>query len=233
VAATQTRRLQLGSLVSPITFRAPAVLARMAHAVDQLAPGRLVVGLGLGWNRAEHEAFGIPFPPIAQRARLLATTIELVRRTLGAPLLIGGGGASTLPLVARYADQWNLTTASAATVAQRSAELDRLCAELGRDPRAIRRSIAAGFLIGRDAAELRERSQRMQTLVPPLANVAHADIPQAVRDMGWLAGTPGELVNTLAPLAAAGVELAILGHYDVDDVDALELIAARVMPALA
>jgi alkanesulfonate monooxygenase SsuD/methylene tetrahydromethanopterin reductase-like flavin-dependent oxidoreductase (luciferase family) len=233
VAATQTRRLQLGSLVSPVTFRPPAVLARLAHTVEMLAPGRLVVGLGLGWNRAEHDAFGIPFPPPVQRAWLLGQTVQLLRQTLHAPVLIGGGGASTLPLVARYADYWNLTTAAVDTYTERATELARQCLEVERPSQEIRRSIAVGFLVGRDEAELRERARRLQRLVPPLAKVAHEAVPDAARGMGWIAGTPGELVHALEPLAKAGVELAILGHYDPDDVDALELIATRVMPALA
>lgn len=233
LAATLTRRLRLGSLVSPITFRPPAVLARMARSVEHLAPGRLIVGLGLGWNAAEHRAFGIPFPPLRERARALDASIDVLRGCLGAPILIGGGGAASLELAARHADEWNVTTASAATFAQRSAELDRLCEAIGRDARAIRRSVATGVLVGSHAAELRQRSRRIQTLVPPLAGVDPERVPDAAREIGWIAGTPGEVVAALEPLARAGADLAILGHYDPDDVDALELIAERVMPALA
>jgi alkanesulfonate monooxygenase SsuD/methylene tetrahydromethanopterin reductase-like flavin-dependent oxidoreductase (luciferase family) len=233
IAATQTRRLRLGSLVSPITLRPPVLLARTARAVAELAPGRLTVGLGLGWNAAEHRAFGLPFPPLAERARVLDQGIGLLREHVAAPLLIGGSGETTLDLVARHADAWNMTTADAGSFAERSAALDQRCAAIGRAGRAISRSVACGVLVGRDPAELLARGRRMQSLVPPLGKVDAEQVPAAARSMGWLAGTPGELVSALEPLAAAGAELAILGHYDPDDVAALELIAARVMPAVA
>src|SRR5206468_775288 len=66
VAATDTRRLTFGPLVCPITFRHPALLARMAEAVDTLSGGRLVLGVGAGWNAREHRAFGLPFPPAGE-----------------------------------------------------------------------------------------------------------------------------------------------------------------------
>jgi alkanesulfonate monooxygenase SsuD/methylene tetrahydromethanopterin reductase-like flavin-dependent oxidoreductase (luciferase family) len=237
IAAAETRRIGLGSLVSPITFRQPAVLARMVESIDCLAPGRLVLGLGLGWNAEEHATFGIPFPPVNERARLLSDGIQLIRRTLGehqVPLLVGGGGPrSTLPLVARFADEWNLTTSSVDVYSAASERLAELCDAIGRDPLSIKRSIAAGVLIGRDAAELAERSARMRRLVLPLSGIEVDDVPAATRRMGWVAGTCVEVVAALRPLADVGVDLAILGHYDHADVDALELIASDVLPALA
>jgi alkanesulfonate monooxygenase SsuD/methylene tetrahydromethanopterin reductase-like flavin-dependent oxidoreductase (luciferase family) len=239
VAAAETRRVRLGPLVSPITFRQPALVARMAEAIDELSPGRFVLGVGLGWNVDEHTQFGIPFPPLAERVRLLGDGIERMRRVLGErqlPVLIGGSGPrSTLPLVARHADEWNLTTASLDVYLARSQRLAELCAENGRDPNTIRRSVAVGFLIGRDPADLDERTRRLQRLVPPFASAMKKvdSAVEAARGLGWVAGTPSEIVATLRPLADAGVELAILGHHDHLDEGALELIASDVMPALA
>jgi alkanesulfonate monooxygenase SsuD/methylene tetrahydromethanopterin reductase-like flavin-dependent oxidoreductase (luciferase family) len=231
VAAAETARVRLGTLVSPITFRQPALMARMAEAIDDLAPGRFVLGLGLGWNADEHARFGIAFPAAQTRARLLAEGIHTVRQVLGErhiPILVGGGGPrSTLPIVARQADLWNLTTASVELFEDRGKQLDDLCGEVGRDPHAIGRSVAVGFLIGRDKDDLRERGTRLQRLVPPLRKVDGA----AAR-LGWLAGTPTEIVASLRLLAAAGADLAMLGHYDLTDTAALELIAGDVMPAL-
>jgi alkanesulfonate monooxygenase SsuD/methylene tetrahydromethanopterin reductase-like flavin-dependent oxidoreductase (luciferase family) len=230
VAAAETERLRLGPLVSPITYRQPALMARMAEAIDQLCPGRFVLGLGLGWNADEHARFGIPFPAVAERTRLLAEGIERVQRTLGErriPLLIGGmGPRSTLPLVARYADEWNLTTASLAVFEARNRQMAELCHQVGRDPTSIRRSVAVGFLVGADADDLAERGRRLERLVPPLTSV------EAAHALGWVAGSPAQIVSALRPLASAGVELAILGHYDLTDMAALELIANDVMPAL-
>jgi alkanesulfonate monooxygenase SsuD/methylene tetrahydromethanopterin reductase-like flavin-dependent oxidoreductase (luciferase family) len=233
VAAAETHRVRLGPLVSPITFRQPAILARMGEALDSLSHGRFVIGLGLGWNAAEHAQFGIPFPPLGERTRLLVSTIQALG-DVHAPLLIGGSGPrSTLPIVARYADEWNLTTASVEFYLERSQRLAKLCAEIGREPNAIKRSVAAGLLIGRNPEELRVRSQRMKELISPLATIDTDAVAAAAQAMGWVTGTPMDIVAALRPLANAGVDLAILGHYDLDDVAALESIATDVMPALA
>jgi alkanesulfonate monooxygenase SsuD/methylene tetrahydromethanopterin reductase-like flavin-dependent oxidoreductase (luciferase family) len=235
VAASETRRLVLGPLVSPVTFREPAIVARMAESLHDLSRGRFVLGLGLGWNAAEHLEAGIPFPPATERRRRLIQSIDLIRRNLGerrVPLLIGGSGPkSTLPVVAQYADHWNMTTSSVSMYRTRSQQVAELCRLVGRDASEIRRSVAVGYLVGRGTAELRARCDRMREVVPPLADAA--DVFEAARQMGWVVGTPPEIVEQLRPLAEAGVELAILGHYDVTDSAVLELIASEVMPELA
>ena len=222
VAAAETRRIQLGTLVSPVTFREPAIVARMAEALHALSGGRFTLGLGLGWNRGEHDTFGIAFPPVAARARRLEATVQCLRDV---PVLIGGAGERwTLPLVARHADEWNVTTSSAELVAERAAVLARLCQELGRDARAIKRSVAVGYLIGRDEAELCERSRRMQAWVAPLAVVDPAQVTAEAKRIGWLVGTPEDIKVQMRSLAAVGVERVIFGHYDLDDLSALELL---------
>lgn len=238
VAAAETQRLRLGPLVSPITFRAPAIVARMAVALADLSQDRFVLGLGLGWNADEHARFGIDFPQGEARGRLMADGLRLIREVLGerqVPLMIGGGGPrSTLPLVARWADEWNMTTSEPALYAQRAERLEQLCGQCGRDPRTIQRSIAAGVLIGRDAADLAERGARLARLVPPLATaLASGDCVGAARSIGWVAGRPQDIVDQLQPFARGGVSVAILGNYDLEDVAALELIAHDVGPALA
>jgi alkanesulfonate monooxygenase SsuD/methylene tetrahydromethanopterin reductase-like flavin-dependent oxidoreductase (luciferase family) len=236
VAAAATRRVRLGPLVSPITFYEPALVARMAESLQALSVDRFVLGLGLGWNADEHASLGIPFPPVAERMRRLGECIELLRQTLGercVPVLIGGmGERSTLPLVARYADEWNLTTSSTAVYSGKSERLAAHCSALGRDARSIVRSVAVGVLVGRDAIELRERSRRMQGVFEPLASVSPESVPPAAREMGWVAGTPSDIAAQLGELRDAGVHRALLGHYLHDDDAALELIAADVMPKL-
>lgn len=233
VAATQSSRLVLGPLVSPVTFREPAILARMAESLHALSGGRFVAGLGLGWNEDEHAAAGIPFPPVAARSRRLAEAAERIRcEAPGVPMLIGGSGPrSTLPLVARYADAWNITTASVAAFRDATAKLDGLCADYGRDPGAIGRSIACGILVGKDAADLAARAERMRACVPPLAD--GSDVQEKAREMGWLVGTVLDVVARLREFAAAGADRVILGHYDVKDVSMLELLASDVLAMVA
>lgn len=225
VAAAETERLVLGPLVSPSTFREPAIVARMAAALGALSHRRLVVGLGLGWNADEHAAAGMAFPSVVERSQRLATTIEHIRcadPTL--PILIGGSGPrATLPLVARYADQWNMTTASVADFERASAQLNVLCNAIGRSPGDIPRSIACGVLVGRDADDLHARAERIRRCVPPLTDAD--DVLDAARTMGWLVGTVDDIMAALREFEAAGAERVILGHYDLADRQTLELLA--------
>lgn len=259
--ASGTRRIDFGPLVSPITFRHPALLARMAASLAELSDGRLVLGLGAGWNEAEHHAFGVPFPSVAERTGRLEETIEVIGRLLGTssgafagryyqvdalntrprtvppphvPLLVGGmGERRTLPIVARYADEWNLTTADPAVYRTKAAHLSACCDLIGRDPRTIRRSVSVGFLAGRDTAELEQRSVAMQRLVPRLATVDVQQVPEMARELGWIAGTASAIVRQLQALADAGVDRVMLNHYDQDDGAVLELLASDVLPAVA
>lgn len=224
IAAAETQRLVLGPLVSPITFREPAIIARMAQSLDDLTQGRFVLGLGLGWNAEEHLAAGIAFPSHGERANRLRLGIERIRAEWSErhiPILIGGKGTRiTLPLVARYADEWNLTTSSVDEYWRSAAELDRQCRGIGRDPREIQRSVAAGVL-------LQGRAERMRRVVRPLSTAA--DVPKAARDMGWLVGTGDEIAAQLHALAGAGVDRVIFGHYDLDDSALLECLAEMVI----
>jgi alkanesulfonate monooxygenase SsuD/methylene tetrahydromethanopterin reductase-like flavin-dependent oxidoreductase (luciferase family) len=231
-AATETHHLVLGALVSPVMFREPAIIARMVESVSALSRGRFVAGLGLGWNADEHAHAGIPFPPVAERARRLVDTIARIRCAHRTPVLVGGSGPRvTLPLAARHADQWNMTTASVAQFAQANRRLDELCAEVDRPAREILRSVACGVLVGRDAADLRQRAERMREAIPPLAD--SQDVLQSAREMGWLVGSIDDAIAQLQAFAAAGAERVILGHYDLTNLATLELLAATVLAKVA
>ena len=232
-AAVETSQVRLGTLVSPVTFRPPSILARMAESVWERSQGRLVVGLGLGWNAQEHAAAGLAFPGVEERVQRLEQSIRAVRNTLGerrVEVLVGGGGARTLGVAARHADEWNLTTNDPAAFVARAAVLDTECESIARRPHEIRRSIATGVLVGRDRREIEQRSLRMQACVPPLSGVSVAAVPEAARAQGWVAGTVDEVAEQLAAFEAAGVQRAMLGLYDLDDLTSIEIIAREVGP---
>jgi len=271
VAALETKRLQIGSLVSPMTFRHPAMLAKLASSVDSLSQGRLVLGVGAGWNGREHRAHGLPFPPFRERLDRLQEGIEIILHLQGngsvsyqgqyyevdaanpypkpfqmpmqgaqgthrprIPLLIGGrGGERFLGIVARYADEWNMTTNSPSFYCERSEHLEAQCRLVGRDPAAIRRSVAVGILVGRSPQEIERRSMVMQRLIPYLAAVSPSEVPEAARAVGWVCGRPDEIVQRLRELAAVGIDRVMLQHNDFDDEDVLDLIAREVIPAVA
>jgi F420-dependent oxidoreductase-like protein len=261
VAAAETKRLQIGSLVSPITFRNPALLAKMAASVDTLSNGRLVLGVGAGWNDREHRAHGLPFPPLKERLERLEEGIEIIFRMHSdgpvsyhgqyyqidnvnsypkpvqkprVPLLIGGKGQTRfLRIVARYADEWNMTTNSAAFYHERREQLEEVCRAMGRDPASIQHSVSMGLLIGRNQREIERRCQAIQKLTPALASVNASEIPAAMGAVGWVCGTPDDIVRQLQALAAAGIDRVMFQHHDFDDEDALALVAREVIPAVA
>jgi len=262
LTAAETTRLQFGSLVCPMTFRHPSLLARMAAAVDTLSGGRLVLGVGAGWNEQEHRAFGIPFPPLRERMHMLEEGIEVIVRLLGdgpahfagryyqldgahpypkptqhprIPLLIGTTSAGRmLRIVARYADEWDVPGITSPTAYRtRHERLTAYCREINRDPGEIRRCVSTGYVIGRDAGELRRRGAAMQQLIPSLASLDSCTVLDVVRADGWLVGTPDQIIVHLKALADEGVERVMFQHNDQTDFEALELLARDVMPAVA
>jgi F420-dependent oxidoreductase-like protein len=251
--AQRTQRIGFGPLVSPMTFRHPALLARMASAVDGLSAGRLTLGVGAGWNEAEHEAYGIPLPPLTERFDRLEEGIAVIKalwtggpidfeghyyRLHGAaayprpvqqpapPLLIGGDGeVRLLRIVARDADEWNSHAHGIDTYRQKRARLEEHCRTVGRNPDKIRRSRMSGVLIGRDPAEVRERGRWHQSFLAALANVTPDAAPDELRQRGWFVGTADQVFTQLQPWSALGVERVMFQWYNLDDLDGLALLA--------
>lgn len=262
LTAAETTRLRFGPLVCPITFRHPALLARMAAAVDALSGGRLVLGLGAGWNAQEHQAFGLPFPSLKERMDRLEEGLEVIRALLGnepaqfagryyqlagpnprpkpvqrprLPILIGTTGMRRmLRVVARYADEWDVPgIITPAAYRLRRERLTAYCREIKRDPAEIRRCVSTAFLIGRNDTELRRRIAAMQRLMPHLASLDASAVLDTLQKEEWLIGTPTQIVAALQALADEGVQRVMLQHNDQEDFEVLELIAHEVMPAVA
>jgi alkanesulfonate monooxygenase SsuD/methylene tetrahydromethanopterin reductase-like flavin-dependent oxidoreductase (luciferase family) len=230
-------------MVSPMTFHQPAVLARQAAAVDLLSGGRLILGVGAGWNEREHELFGVPFYTLRERMDLLENGVASIRDTWKKsnpkpsqnpiPLLMGGRGEKrALPMIAREAAEWNLSHIDADEYRQKRAVLEENCRAIGRDPSTIRHSVMATYIIGRDRDDLRERAAKMRDFLPSLHNLDIDGAMGAIRKRG-LVGTPDEIVEQIRKHAALGVDLFMLQHFLLDDRDALELLASNVIPALA
>ena len=154
--AAQTSRLRLGTLVSPVTFRQPAVLAKAAATADQVSDGRIEVGIGAGWMVEEHERFGLPFPPLDERLPAFAAQVEAVDRFLREdplcvqkprpPLIVGGNArrGTTIP-AARFADEYNTYGVDPAEAARRRKRLDEACEEVGREPATLAFSVMTRY----------------------------------------------------------------------------------------
>src|SRR5688500_15332525 len=135
--AARTGRLELGTLVSPVTFRPAAVLANASMTAYEISGGRVALGMGTGWMEAEHEAFGFPFPPMPERLALFRDQLEAVRGFWGERsqphLLVGGSGLSgTIDPAARFADEYNTVMATPEECAERREKLARACEGEGR-----------------------------------------------------------------------------------------------------
>jgi alkanesulfonate monooxygenase SsuD/methylene tetrahydromethanopterin reductase-like flavin-dependent oxidoreductase (luciferase family) len=243
LAAEWTKTIEFGPMVSPMTFHHPAVLARKAAAVDVLSGGRLILGVGAGWNQHEHEMFGVPFLTVKERMDLLESGIARIRDAWKKsnpkparnpiPLLMGGRGEKrALPMIAREASEWNLSHMDADEYQQKRTVLEESCRAIGRDPSTIRHSTMATYIIGRDRDDLRERAAKMRDFLPSLHGRDMDGVLGAIRERG-LVGTPDEIVDQIRRYAALGVDLFMLQHFLLDDRDALKLLAEEVVPAIA
>jgi alkanesulfonate monooxygenase SsuD/methylene tetrahydromethanopterin reductase-like flavin-dependent oxidoreductase (luciferase family) len=243
LAAEWTNSIQFGPMVSPLTFRPPALLARIATAVDILAGGRLILGIGAGWYEREHVENGIPFLTLGGRMDLLEEGIKTIHATWQKanpkpprgtiPLLMGGRGEKrALPMVAREAVEWNLSHLDAEEYVQKRQVLDAACREIGRDPSSIRHSVMANFIIGRDRVEVRDRALQLREIIPSLKGLDADEVIAKVGKTG-LVGTADEIADQINKHSARGVDLFMLQHFLLDDRDALKLLASDVIPAVA
>jgi alkanesulfonate monooxygenase SsuD/methylene tetrahydromethanopterin reductase-like flavin-dependent oxidoreductase (luciferase family) len=183
-----TSTVRLGTLVSPATFRHPAVLAKLAVTADHVSGGRVEVGLGAGWNDPEHAAFGFPFADLGTRVSVFAEQLQIVRGLTGGepfefagehyrvgpvdalpkpvqarlPIVVGGNAAPrSAAVAARFADEYNTPFPAPEEVAPRREAVRRAWSEAGRDPDSARFSVMTGVLVGRDESELLDRAGRL------------------------------------------------------------------------
>ncbi len=245
--ARETSRIRLGTLVSPVTFRHPGVLAIQVAQVDQMSGGRVELGLGAGWFEAEHRAYGIPYPP--NRFDLLEEQLELITGLWSTPvgnrfsyrgvhyqvtdspalpkpvqpqvpIIIGGSGRRRTPrIAARFAAEYNCFLVADDELAARFDRVRRACADIGRDPGELVFSVAATVCVGSNRAEF-----------TPRAGAIDRD-PAELREDAF-GGTPAELVERLRALGKLGASRFYLQILDLTDLDHLELIAAEVAPNL-
>jgi F420-dependent oxidoreductase-like protein len=242
--ADNTSRIEFGPLVSPVSFRHPVITAWQASAVDNLAGGRLRLGVGAGWQEREHEAYGFDLLDTDRRFARFEEGLEVITRLLrseepvsfdgefyrlrdaalmprsprpgGPPIVIGGNGPRrTLPLVARYADEWNAVFATPERFIELNTRLEELLREAGRPAEQVRRTLMTRVVFGPTPADVERK----------LAG-GRAD---ELRARGIIVGTAPEVAAQLGRLEDAGVQRVMLQWLETDDLDGLEAMAQSVL----
>jgi alkanesulfonate monooxygenase SsuD/methylene tetrahydromethanopterin reductase-like flavin-dependent oxidoreductase (luciferase family) len=246
--AACTSTLRLGTLVSPVTFRHPSMLAKNVVTADHISGGgRIELGMGSGWLEDEHEAYGFPFPPTGERVGMFEEQIEIVRRQwdpepfdfdgehyrikagnaqpkpISPPNLIVGGSARprTLAAAARWADEYNLVMMSAEQAREAVPVVRKAWEDAGRDTPVI--SLMTHGIIGSDRVDLLERAHRVAEIRGEDGSDPEAYL-EGLRD-NTLIGTVAEIREQLSVLEEAGVERLMFQHLTHHDLDGVDLIA--------
>jgi F420-dependent oxidoreductase-like protein len=248
--ASHTERIEFGSLVSPLSFRDPSMTARMAASVDDLSGGRFTLGLGAGWQEREHTNFGWDLLELPDRFIRFEEGLEVVTKLLnssmpsnfggkyfqlndaillprperpnGPPILIGGNGSRrTLPLVAKYADEWNALFIPPDKFSELNNKLNKYLEAEHRQPESVRRSLMTGCVFGSDDAQVELSIKNRGSGEFTIANL---------KERGMVVGTPNDILEQLDSFAEAGVERIMLQWLDLDDIDGLEAMAMGILP---
>ena len=256
--AARTTTLRLGTMVSPVTFRHPSLLARAVVTVDHVSGGRVEIGMGAGWLEREHEAFGFPFPETSVRLELLAEQVEIVHRQLTEerldfegrhyrlkdcaalpkpvqrprpPLILGGAARSgTTRIAARFADEYNTVFVGPKELAERRRRVREACEREGRDPETMRMSLMTGCVVGRDRGEALERARRLHA-----RRADGGDFETWLEEWSGaaLVGSVEEVAERLRALEQAGCDRVMLQHLLHDDVEMVALIGRELAPLVA
>jgi F420-dependent oxidoreductase-like protein len=214
--ARETRRVRLGTLVTGVTYRNPAMLAKEVTTLDTISGGRAILGIGAAWNDVEHEGYGYDFPPVRERMDRLDEALAIIKAMFteerpsfhgtyyqieqalnvprpvqagGPPILVGGGGEQrTLRIAAKYADMTHWFAIGLEALKHKTEVLVRHCEEIGRDPSTIERTVGAPVIVTSSEAE----AKAMLELFPP------------ERRARVVVGPPEQVADALRPYIDAG-----------------------------
>jgi F420-dependent oxidoreductase-like protein len=243
--AVHLSRVKIGSLVSSVTYRNPAVLAKMAATIDHISAGRLVLGVGAGWQENEYTAYGMDFGDVRSRSGRLDEACQIINSLFShdrsnfdgayyslldaplnpkpvqskVPLIVGGGGErTTMRIAASYADEWN-AWGLPDVLGKKSAVLDEHCRQLGRDPSSIVRSAQALVYLSEDESWLQDRREKVATLSMPA-----------------MVGTPEQIAASLNEYAEIGVTRFVVPDFNLGPADramnTMDLFMSKVAPII-
>jgi F420-dependent oxidoreductase-like protein len=246
--AVQTRRIRLGTLMTASTFRHPGPLAVTVATVHAMSGGRVELGIGAAWYEREHQAFGIPFPPLRERFDRLEEQLAILAGLWSTPrgerfsyrgthyqldecanfpvladgpaprIIIGGAGLKRTPALAARFAD-EFNSGFRDGVAERFANFQRICAGLGRDPATVRLSSTLPVCCGSTAGAAARRAGALGAAGARLLRLG-------------VVGQPADVLRHIGELAEAGVDTLYLHIYDAADTDHIRLLGERVLPEL-
>ncbi|MGN6377925.1 MAG: LLM class F420-dependent oxidoreductase [Gaiellales bacterium] len=237
--AARTRQVSLGGMVTGVTYRNPAMLAKIVTTLDIVSSGRAILGIGAAWNDEEHRGYGFEFPPLKERFERLEDALQICRamfteteatvhgrhhhveralnyprpiRPGGPPILVGGSGErKTIPLLARYADACNFF-GDVDTVRHKVDVLERSCEEIGRDPAEITKTRLGSLVIADSSASAERKAESLLA-----AGLPPARLSTAVR------GDPDAVLEQVDAFLEAGMDGLLFNLPDVYDLETVAL----------
>jgi len=247
--AARTSRVTLGTMVTGVTYRNPALLAKIVTTLDIVSSGRAILGIGAAWNEDEHNGYGFEFPPAGERLGRLEEAVQICRgmftqeeftfqgrfyrtngalnfprpvRSGGIPILIGGSGERrTLRLVAKYADACNLF-GDVATIRHKLDVLERHCQEVGRDPSQITKTRLGALVIAGTEAEAKRKAE---------ARWARGNVAEAWR-ASYVVGDPDGVAEQARAYLDAGLDGLLFNMPDAYDLETVALAGKALSATL-
>jgi alkanesulfonate monooxygenase SsuD/methylene tetrahydromethanopterin reductase-like flavin-dependent oxidoreductase (luciferase family) len=249
--ARETTTIRLGSLVSPVTFRHPSVLAKMAATLDHITGGRAELGVGAGWLEAEHSAYGFPFPEAKARVDLVEEQLQVINGLFlqepfthrgehyqlenclfkpkpvqqpRLPILIGGRPTSVrlLRLAAEHADEFVIALATPEQCREVRARVDAACVKAGRDPETFSLAVFAGFCVADTEAEAEARKDEL------LKNAR----PHMRNTETWIWGGPERAAEQVKAFEAAGVDRLMFSVENDLQREMVPVVGRGIIPLL-
>ena len=241
--ARDTETIRLCVLVSPVTFRHPAVIVKNALTIDQMSGGRFDLGIGTGWMAEEHEAYGLEMWPLPERFGRFDEALHYARAAFGPqpsrfegtyyhlaadvkpgpagplPIIVGGTGKKRTPTLAgRFADEYNQSPAPVAVLAENIKTMRAAAGAAGRDPADIVTSVMGSVLVGTDEGSYRDHlaTAALQRSAEP------KDLEERFKQAGMPVGAADQARELVALWEEAGVDRFYVRHMELDDLGLLD-----------
>lgn len=253
--ADHSHDIHFGSLVAPLSIHNPAMLARQAMAINDLSGGRMILGLGAGWQDEEHAMFGYRLGDIKMRLDRFEEGLQVITSLVHSSqpvnftgrfftlreaqlvpqspvrIMVGGNGPTrTMPLVARYSDIWNCQRAEPAAFKTMNGRLDALIGAAGRQPGHVKRTMMIPVLCERTPKDLEQHLAMIKKYAAPFNNSSDEEMKAWFYSLNGIIGSSQQIVDRLSAYAGCGAEEIIIEWFGLYDMDGFELLGSEVLP---